>query len=48
MGYIIWGKLHNSDTFIKLHYEPKRNIAVSWMKNNKRYYDDMRVYKELK
>lgn len=31
--------------FIKLHYESKRNIAVNWMNENKKYYDDMRVYK---
>jgi hypothetical protein len=45
MGYIIWGKVYGSDVLIKLHYEPKRNMAVNWMKNNLKYYNDMRVYK---
>ena len=45
MGYMVWGKIHGSDTFIKLHYEEQRNRAVTWIMNNKTYYDDMRVYK---
>ena len=45
MGYMICGKIHGSDTLIKLHYEEQRNRAVNWMMNNKQYYDDMRVYK---
>ena len=45
MGYMIWGKIHGSDTLIKLHYEEQRNRAVTWMMNNKIHYDDMRVYK---
>ena len=45
MGYMVWGKIHGSDTFIKLHYEEQRNRAVTWMMNNKIHYDDMRVYK---
>ena len=45
MGYMVCGKIHGSDTLIKLHYEEQRNRAVTWMMNNKTYYDDMRVYK---
>lgn len=45
MAYMIWGKVHNSDTLIKLHYEERRNKAVLWMMKNKIYYDDMRIYK---
>lgn len=45
MGYIIYGKLHGSDILVKLHYESKRNMAVNWVLDNKKYYDDMMVYK---
>ena len=45
MGYIICGKVYGSDVLIKLHYETKRNIAVKWMNDNKKYYNDMRIYK---
>jgi hypothetical protein len=45
MGYMIWGKIHGSDTLIKLHYEKIRNRAVTWMNQNKKYYNDMRIYK---
>lgn len=45
MGYMVFGKIHGSDTLIKLHYEEQRNSAVIWMVNNKKYYDDMIVYK---
>lgn len=45
MGYMVWGKIHGSDTLIKLFYAENRNRAVSWMMDNKPYYDDMRVYK---
>lgn len=45
MGYMIWGKLHGLNILVKLKYESKRNIAVKWMNDNKKYYNDMRVYK---
>ena len=45
MGYMVWGKIHGSDILIKLHFEEQRNRAVTWMMNNKPYYDDMRVSK---
>ena len=45
MGYMIWDKLHGLDVLVKLKYESKRNIAVKWMNDNKKYYNDMRVYK---
>lgn len=45
MGYMVWGKIHGSNTLIKLHYKEKRSKAVTWMMNNKLYYDDMRVYR---
>lgn len=45
MGYIVWGRLHNTNKLIKLHHEEKRNSAVLWIERNKMYYEDMRIYK---
>ena len=45
LGYMIWGKVPGSDVLVKLKYESRRNVAVKWMNDNKKYYNDMRVYK---
>ena len=45
IGYMIWGKLHGLDVLVKLKYESKRNIAIKWMNDNKKYYNDIRIYK---
>ena len=48
MSYVIWGKVHGADILIKLHGEEKRSLAVNWMRNNKKYYNNMEIRKNAK
>lgn len=42
--FIVWGKLKiQGSSEIKLISFEKRNSAVNWIKQNKNYYDDMKI-----
>lgn len=42
--FIVWGKPKTQDAMeIKLIAFDKRNSAYIWMKQNKNYYDDMKI-----
>lgn len=44
-AYIVWGKLHGGEALVKLHGAKTRRKAEIWMEKNRKFYDDMRIYK---
>lgn len=44
--FVVWGKIKESNApEIKLISFNERTIAVNWMRQNKKYYDDMIIRK---
>lgn len=41
--YFVWGKLHGQDIYIKLHGSYNMQDVHRWMRDNKKYYNQMVV-----